>query len=484
LISKGFIKSSLIYTVAGALPAASAFILLPFYLEYLPEELYGALAICLSFSVFAQILVTYSFDTSLYIHYHELKNDRAKLGAFVSSVFIFLIGWGMTASLILSIAGQFIFDWIFPESKLSFFPFGLMAVSIGVFQAIFKVHSNFLQTREKPEPFFWSNVVSFTVLAVLTILGLQLYPGTLTGPLGARMIVGFGTMLWVLFRIFREYGIHFKSPWKTTSASFNAYTFVYQLQQWGVNYLDKFIIPIFIPVGGMATVGIYDFAQKCLAPIELLLNGLNASIFPKVIKLIHQQPGDKSATVEINRYFYGLVSVIILVVTCSVFVLPWLIEVFVQKDGYRRAVEYVPYLAVIFVLRAMRLYFVVPNNAMKRMQRITFVNLLVVAFKIVAMIILIAQWGIYGVILSAGLAYLVEMILLGYYLRNDYTMRFNVIKLVIVPLTLVCLIVVGEAVLAAWVNTTLLHGVYIILCLTLLLFSYRKEIGLIVPTLK
>jgi hypothetical protein len=59
----------------------------------------------------------------------------------------------------------------------------------------------------------------------------------------------------------------------------------------------------------LSSVGIYDFAMKCLVPIELLLNGLNATINPKVIKLISGQT-KKGSTLEINRYFYGLISVI------------------------------------------------------------------------------------------------------------------------------------------------------------------------------
>ena len=65
MISKGFIRNSVIYTVAGMLPMASAVILLPFYLNYLPIEQYGQLALYLAFSMFVQIVATYSFDSSL-----------------------------------------------------------------------------------------------------------------------------------------------------------------------------------------------------------------------------------------------------------------------------------------------------------------------------------------------------------------------------------------------------------------------------------
>jgi hypothetical protein len=96
------------------------------------------------------------------------------------------------------------------------------------------------------------------------------------------------------------------------------------------------------------------------------------------------------------------------------------------------------------------------------------------------MVMFIRQWGIYGVILSAAVAYIIEMILLGYFVRNDYVMRFNILKLIVVPATLVLSIVLGEIIFST-INTTLLHGAYGILCFMLLWFSYRREIRLLDP---
>jgi O-antigen/teichoic acid export membrane protein len=76
MISKRFIKSSLLYTIAGSLPTASAIILLPFYLLFLSPANFGVLAIYTAFSVLIQILTTFSFDTSLYIYFHDFKEDR------------------------------------------------------------------------------------------------------------------------------------------------------------------------------------------------------------------------------------------------------------------------------------------------------------------------------------------------------------------------------------------------------------------------
>jgi O-antigen/teichoic acid export membrane protein len=470
--------------VAGALPMASAIILLPFYIYYLPTESYGALTLSLSIATLVQIITAYSFDSSLYIHYHELLSNKEKLNPFISSAFIFMLGSGLIIGVSLSIIGQWVFTLVLPGNSISFYPYGFVAVGVGIFQAIFKVHGNLLQTREKPEVFLWSNVFSFGVIAITTIVGLKMFPGTLMGPLGGRLLAAFGGATWVLVRIFREFGFHFTSPWKFTSKSFNAFTFVYQLQQWVINSIDMFIILFFMPTAALATVGVYSFAIKCLAPIELLLNGLNASMFPQIIKLINKQNQVKSSTVEINRYFYGQISVMMLMIVGSILVLPWIMNGFVswfaQKSNYLAALEFVPYIAVLFIFRSMRLFFVVPYNVLKKMKQLTFLSFFISVVKIGLMAIFIMQWQVMGVIASAALAYTIELVLLWYFLKQDYQMKFNGFKLIVAPMFLLLVIVVTEPILGSKFPT-IVHLGYAALCALLLWFSYRNELKLVNP---
>src|SRR4051812_15218530 len=104
---------------------ASAILLLPFYMQDLSTALYGKYAIFLSFSLLIQILVTYSFDSSIYIHYHEYKDDQEKLSTFISSAFILMLIIGLIVVVFFSITGQLIFSLVIPEKNISFFPYGL-----------------------------------------------------------------------------------------------------------------------------------------------------------------------------------------------------------------------------------------------------------------------------------------------------------------------------------------------------------------------
>ncbi len=480
-ISKSFLKSSLIYTVAGALPMASALVLLPFYVGYLSTSDFGALSIYFSFSYFIQLLTTYSFDTSLYIHFHEYKNDKAKLSAFASSAFIVMLGIGLFVGLIFTVFGEILFRYLFAEKSISFQPYGMLAAFTGIFQALFKVHGNLLQSREKPELYFWSNVLSFSVIAGATIWGLKSFPDSLMGPIGGRLVAAVLSGLWALARIFREFGIRFDLSLMRSTFSFNFYTFLYQFLQWVINYFDR-ILMVFLGLT-LAHVGVYNFAVQCLLIIEFILNGLHNSFYPKVVSTIMAQQHKHSAP-EINRYYHGFISIIMLLICSCILFFPWAIEIFLKifsnKPGYKESIQYIPYISLIYIFRAIRLFYAAPYGILKHTRPLSMIYSAVSALKIIIMWVAIKHYGLYAVIGASIIAAMLEIVLLRTALGSKFRFQYNFLKIVVAPGILFSMVVILEPLVGA-VARDLTHLFYLLSCLVLLGWVYRNEIKLIDP---
>ena len=73
MISKNFFKSSLIYSVVGALPYASGFILLPVFIKYLSQEQVGLNALYFTIIYFVQVFSTFGLDSYIGISYFDYK---------------------------------------------------------------------------------------------------------------------------------------------------------------------------------------------------------------------------------------------------------------------------------------------------------------------------------------------------------------------------------------------------------------------------
>jgi O-antigen/teichoic acid export membrane protein len=476
LVSKGFLKNSAIYTLAGMLPMASAVILLPLYIHNLTTAAYGALAIYMVFTLLVQIIVTFSFDTSVYIHYHEYKSDQKRLNVFISSAFVFMILLSLATTLVLTVTGSLIFSVVFPEMNISFYPYGLASVGSGVFQAIFRVHSMLLQSREKPETFFWSNVLSFSLVATFIIIGFEIYPNSLAGPIFGRLVGSIIPALWALSRIFREFGFHWDFSWLKSSLGFSTYNFIYQLLQWVINQFDRPLMIFFVT---LADVGVYDFALKCLIPVELLMNSLHSSFYPKVVSAVMAQE-KKGSTPGINRYYHGLTAVVMLLICGSILVVPWAIKVFVNRPEYHETIRYIPYLGILYLIRCARLFFTVPYGILKYTKPLPVIYMIVSLLKIVLIFLLVGHMNIYGVILASAISAIVDVILVKFNLRNVFDFQFNVVKVIIVPLILLTLIVSLEPTLGL-LYPDVVHAFYLISCIGLLLWAYKNEIALVNP---
>ena len=478
MISKSFIKSSVIYTLAGTLPMASALILLPFYIHHLSTEVYGALNIYLAFTLLVQIIVTFSFDTSVYIHFHEFKNDSKRLSLFISSAFIFMLLTGLVTAVILIGIGDMIFKLVLPQNNISFYPYGLASVGAGVFQALLKVHSSLSQSREKPEIFFWSNVFSFTMIASFTLIGLEVYPNSLMGPIMGRFLAALISGVWVLMRIFREFGFQFDFTWLRSSFSFNAYTLLYQILQWVINYFDRIVMLLVVT---LSDIGVYVFATNCLIALELLMNGLHSSFYPKVVSSVMTQP-QKQSTPDINRFYHGLIAVIMLSVCLGILALPWVIETFVLKPTYQETIPYLPFLATIYFFRTMRLFFTMPYGILKYTKPLPIVYMIVAGLKIVLMLVLMPSLKIYGVIAASLVSSAFEIVLLRSSIKDMFQFRFNFFKIVGAPMILFLLIIVLEPIIG-FSQPYLIHFIYLFSCGGLLWWAYRNEIRLINPNL-
>jgi O-antigen/teichoic acid export membrane protein len=455
---------------------ASAVILLPFYTSYLTTSDFGALAIYTSLALLIQILTTYSFDTSLYIHFHEYKSNPQKLSSFVSSAFLLMIGIGVAVGVALSIVGDVILDNVFTSASVEFYPYGLLSAVTGIFQALFKVNTNLLQSRERPEMYFWSNMVSFLLIVVFTIVGMKLYPNTLVGPVGGRTLAAVISGSWAIGRIFKEFGVHFNYPLLRSTFAFNFYTFIYQLLQWVVNYFDRILMAFFL---SLQVIGTYHFAMQCMVVVEFILNGLHNSFYPKVVSTVMAQKEKKSSP-EINRYYHGFTSVIMLLICLCILGFPIAIELFSQKKDYQLAIQYIPYIGLLYIFRTMRLYFAVPYAILKYTKPLPKIYLIISVVKVGLILLLAERFSVYGVLAAAFISSVVEILLLTKKIKNSFQFEFNKFKIVIAPVMLAVLILVLEPLLGRTYPTTV-HFVYLFCCTTMLWWFYRNEIKLIDP---
>ena len=207
MITRRFVQSSLIYSIVGALPYTSGFILIFWFTRYLTPAQFGVNVLYLTLMYLVQIIATFGLDMSAAVMYIDYKKDMLQVKRFLGTIFLGLLVFGLVTAILFAGFGFQVFNAIFSEENvLSLIPFGLLTIISGWFNGVFKTYSDMLVYQQRPTRFFWINSTNFLATIAFSLILLYLYPYTLYGPVLGRLIpallvAAMSSVLW-----FREFG--------------------------------------------------------------------------------------------------------------------------------------------------------------------------------------------------------------------------------------------------------------------------------------
>jgi O-antigen/teichoic acid export membrane protein len=470
MISKGFFKSTFIYTIVGSLPLAASLILLPFYTNALSTADFGLLAIYISFTLLVQILTSFNFDIAVATRYFEFKDDPVALKKFIGTIVAGLCLSGLLFSVIFTLTGEFLFGLFFREGSLHFFPYGLMSVLTAVCNGFFKTYSNLLINQGRTTRFFWSNILNFILTITISLAGLYMFPHSIEGPMWGRLLAGAGILILVVYFFSREFGLSLDLKLMRLNLAFSYPVVIYTIFVWVLSYIDRYIINNYMD---KSDVGVYDFVVKCTFLIEFLQLGLNNSIYPKIFAAWKDQNLTGSSD-EINKYHSAFTAVTILVVPSVSLLLVLAVPLVVLKPDYLTGLKFIPLLCAGYLFRGLFNMYVYPIYFFKKTALLPFLFFIIAVFQVSISILLIKNRGLEGAVYATILIKPIQLILLYMASRRFFTFRFNKIKLIGLPGTFLALMIVIDYFFREQLTFTILLELTI--AAGLVYVVYRNEI--------
>lgn len=436
MISKKFFAHSVIYTVVGALPLATPVLLLPLYTTVLSEGQVGEIALYTAFGFVIQIIANFSLDGSVRTFYLDYQNHTKQLKEYISTVYTTLIGIGLLSLIVFSILGALGFQGLL---HLSFFPFGFLSLLGSVLNSFFKTYTGLLITQQRAVRFFYINTAQFFLTVVFIGGGLYFFPHTLWGPVAGRFGAVFILFLTTLLFFIQEYGVKFRYVYLHKMWKFCIHMTFYSVSAWVLVYLDRYIINHYLDTG---KVGIYDFATKCVAPIELLVIGLCNAVMPKVYQAWKSQNISHTNT-EINRYFNVMTLVTLFSIAMAILLLPILIPLVVKKQVFYQSFEYIPYLAASYVFLPLLSIFYYTLLYLKRTDIMNYYFAFCAGLQIVVNPLMIGNYGVHGAIATVIMMKFLMMATFYWGSRKYFQFYFNWIKLFYLPLLFLLIVIVA-----------------------------------------
>ena len=475
MISRQFIKSSFIYSVIGALPLVSGIVLLPFYANMLTTAQFGALFLYIAFTGIMQLLVNFSLDQYLGTHWVDFKDDVEKARENVGTVVSLLLVSGLLFMVVLSFSGGTLFasysSLTGNKTNLEFYPWGFMSLLTAIFNSLFRSYLALLIYQQRPERFFWLNIFNFVLTIGISLSILFYKPFSLAGPMYGRLLSGVGIFVLALYYFIKEYGISFHVKLLKGMAVFCFPLFVYFILTWLAGNVDRYIVGYFLSA---KDVGIFVFALQGTLLLEFFQSGLAYAIYPKIYA-IWKEKNLNYGTTEVNRYFNGFTAIILLSIPVLVIGLPVIIPVVVKNKDYYLTYPFFAILFAGYALSGLRSYFWAPLMYFKKTKALPRIFLFSTIFQVAATIALIYYYGLIGAVWANFLVKPVQVLLMYLESRKVFDYRFNLWKLVYLPVIFIALVVISE--LVASPGTRLLYELgQLVIAVAMVLVVYRNEL--------
>lgn len=473
MISKKFLTSSLIYSIVGALPMLSGFVLLPFYTsDLLSEKNYGYLALHLSFTLLFQSIIILCLENFVGTVIFESKHNRSELKKKISSInYYSLLFSGMAIALMLVI-GPFIFEFSFKEAApLQFYPFILCTVLTSFFNAYFKLYCNQLIYTEQPKQYLFSNVVNFIATIVISIIGLYFYGDSIMGPLMGRLLSGITIFIIAFYHLKKQYGLKSDPKFLVDIKRFCIPLVIYCILNWVFNYADRLFIEKMLST---ELVGLFDFGIKCTLGIEILFTGMNHSIYPKIYALIKENASPEKLKEHINKYASGYLMVIILAIAFTLITVPFAVDVLIKKTFYHKALAFLAILAIGQLFKVLYYIYISPLYYLKRTDLVAKSFVFATIIQLILVFTLTYFWKLNGIIIAYILSKPFQIWFV--YRESNRFIHFpiNIIKQIFLPVILI--IVVFSFQLLIVNNQALYYNPMLgFIILTIAFIFYRNE---------
>lgn len=470
MISAKLIRSSLVYTVIGALPLISSFFLLIFYTNYLTRDDYGALVIYISFTALIQILISFGLDAYIGISYHDLKNKPEQLLRRIGVISGYLMIWGLFLVLGSLLLGESVFTLAFRKKDIFFFPYGFMSMVTAFCNSYFKTYTSLLINQEKPGQFAVANLANFIMTIAFSLTGLFIFPFTLIGPMWGRLLSGIGIFIIAFFSMNKTARIKIIRGDELKQAfRFSFPVLIFFMLSWVISSIYPFIMKYFMT---LTDIAIFGLAMQFTLLVEFVLNGMSSSISPRAYSIIREK-NLTGTTPELNKYFSSFNAISLLVIAGSSFFIPLVLPLLINKD-YAASFLFLSALNIGFATRGTYYYFLIPIYLFKKTKVLPGTYTVTAIVQVVISILLIKMYGIWGAVAANVITKIVQSFLLWLAVKNIFTFRFNILKFIGLPLVVTILILASEY-LFRQTNLNLLRFGQMVITSALVFLVYRRE---------
>ncbi len=401
---KRFLQSVFLYTIVSFLPALFRFFIFPVYVKILSPADYGLLALHGSLVAILAPIIALGIDASYSRCYFDFNKTSRQIQRYLSVTLTLLFLVEAFFSLILFLAGPYLFPFLIKGNDFPFYPFGTLAIAYAV-TAVFKAIIGFyFRNRNIPLAYalFFVFALSFSTLG-------ELYAMFFVAPKAENLlfarVLGEGTVVLITL-ILMIIKLQLKPLWIWKPYLKETFKFALPMIPYMILILLYMNIDKIIVKNQISTemLGVYNVAFTIAFLTETFLQALDNATAADIFNFWNQ-----NKLFHVNKILSFFNWAITGIVSISI-PAGFLFILYFADEDFFQAYKILPVLTTAVILRTFTTILMKPVYYYKKHKWLFLGNLAALITLILANYLLIPPFGIWGAAISIPLTRLAKMI--------------------------------------------------------------------------
>lgn len=278
------IRYTPIYLISSTIIAFTAFLLLPVNTRIFTQTEYGAIATLDSASDLVLILVSINLIAAFTRYYYEYKDNPEDLVRYISTIYWFMVGWGVLAVGAAVLAAPAFLPEIIPTWPVLILAFGsTILIQLGQLGGVY------LQQNHRPGMQVSLNLANFLTHALVMIILAGAFKLGLTGKyigvlMGGALSAAISTIV-----LYREGLLRFRFSWPMLRESllFSIPLLPNVASGWITGVSDRILLSIY---GTLEDTGVYNVGYLLGRGITIFSEAIFMVYGPMIFAMIKKDP--------------------------------------------------------------------------------------------------------------------------------------------------------------------------------------------------
>ncbi len=408
-------------------PALGIF-LLPLYLNVLTGAEYGLYTLMVAVSGIVNITGTFRINSSMTTFFWDYNHSEELLKKYLSQLFSFSVALSLLCSLLFILFGPLLFDLIFKDDSITFYPYGLIVIISAVVSATNSVYFIYLKNRKafnKLSIILLTQIILAVIIQVILILG---FKKGVYGLLLGVMIPYVLTMLYIIVSQKQILDFHFDWAMIKPSLKYSIALIPYLLIYWLSSTGDRIILENYL---NLETVGQYALLMTIAGMLFLVADSVMNGIRPFLYESFQK---GVNATGEYSQKLIKFFIASNIVAAGGILLIGHNLSFITTEETFLKAIPYFTMATCIVFLRSYLLLFNMQLNYTKSSKLISSISILSLIVLLLLYHFLSKSYGLEGVLYAGIIAGFLSSIIFFIVAQGKLKMDYDLIDLWLIPL--------------------------------------------------